>query len=212
MKSAAPFFLYQDSNFHVCFIPIALIQVYLQPLFHHLKGCQQNNLKLEPLMQYFHRINTSHACNINVTSGITPTIKWNQTDTSLWNKATSTELQTEYTKNKLTRTSSASDRKKNYYSFYNFHKPLETLKITKKEKQENVFAYVAERKLNSSESLRFRNASIKLPPRANLILVATKSSFSTGIWNRKFSSCDLSHKKEHYTLQGPSDAQSGSKP
>lgn len=102
-------------------------------------------------MQCFYRVNTSHACNVNVTSGITPTIKWNQTDTSLRNRATSIELQTEYTKNKLTRTSSASDKKKNS-SFCNFHKPHEALKRTKKEKQENAFAYVAEGKLNSSES------------------------------------------------------------
>lgn len=118
-----------------------------------------------------------------------------------------------YTKNKLTRTRSASDRTNFIPPFVTisyFHKPHEALKITGKEKQQNPFAYAAKRKLNISELLRFRNGSIKLPPRAKLTLVA--SSFSTEIQNRKFSSCGLSHIKKHYTIQGPSDTQSRSKP
>lgn len=81
-----------------------------------------------------------------------------------------------------------------------FHKPYEALERTGKEKQENPFAYVAKRKLNMSASLRFRNTSIKLPPRAKLTLVATESLFSTEIRIRKFSRCGLSHIKEHYAL------------
>lgn len=118
-----------------------------------------------------------------------------------------------YTKNKLTRTTSGSDRTNfipPFATISHFHKPHEALKRAGRQ-QESPFAYGAKRKLNISESLRFRNASVKLPPRAKLTLVATESSFSTEIWNRKFSSCGLSHVKEHYTLQGPSDTQSRSK-
>lgn len=89
-----------------------------------------------------------------------------------------------YTKNKLTRTRSASDRTNfipPFATISHLHKTHEALKRTGKEKQENPFAYVAKRKLNISESLRLRNASIKLPPRAKLTLVATATSFSTEI-------------------------------
>lgn len=94
-----------------------------------------------------------------------------------------------FTKNKLAGTRSASD-KTNFtpplVTIICFHKPHEALKRTGKETQENSFTCVTKRKLNISELLRISNASFKLPPRAQLTLVAIGSLISTEMWNRSF--------------------------